>query len=180
MDVEQELSRAKHIDFVAQASPEVVRRTPPATGLDLAEADMAKGEPDAAGALAQKALEDPNQAGRANFILARAAILHGDVAAAQRYFQEAVRLSRDPRTVAWSHIYLGRIDDVQNQRELAMTEYRAALTARDGQPDTKRAAEKGLQQAYTVPQTVHTAPENGDSIPPDQPSPPSPPQPHRQ
>lgn len=180
MDVQQELSRAKHIDFVAQASPEVVRRTPPATGLDLAEADMAKGEPDAAGALAQKALDDPSQAGRANFILARVAILHGNVTAAQRYFQEAARLSKDPRTVAWSHIYLGRIDDVQNRRELAMTEYRAALTARDGQPDTKRAAEKGLQQAYTVPQTVHSAPENGSSNTPDQPSPPGPPQPQRQ
>lgn len=179
MDVQQELSQAKHIDFVAQASPEVVRRTPATTGLDLAEADMAKGQPDAAGALAQKELNDPGQAGRANFILARVAILHGDVAAAQRYFQEAVRLSKDPRTVAWSHIYLGRIDDVQNKRELAMTEYRAALTARDGQPDTKRAAEKGLQEAYTVPQTVHTAPENGGSTAPDQPSLPSPPQPRR-
>lgn len=163
MDVSAELSRVKHIDFVSQEPAEVVKSPQPTSGLDLAEADLAKGNPDAAGELAQKALNDPSQAGRANFILARVAILHGDVAAAQQAFEQTVRLSKDPRTVAWSHIYLGRIDDVQNHRDQALAEYHAALTTRDGQPDTKRAAEKGLQQAYAVPQTVHTGPDDGDA-----------------
>jgi tetratricopeptide (TPR) repeat protein len=173
MDVEAELGRVKHIDFVAQAPAEIVQRPRPPVGLDLAEADLAKGDADAAGTLAQKALQgDPAQAGRANFILARVAILHGDVPAAQHDFQESIRLSKDPRTLAWSHIYLGRIYDVQDHRDQAVTEYQAALTVRDGQPDTKRAAEKGLQQPYTVPQTVHTDAVDG-SAPgaPDQPTP---------
>ena len=38
--------------------------------------------------------------------------------------------------LAWSHIYLGRIYDIQDQRDQAVNEYRAALTVRDGQADT--------------------------------------------
>ncbi len=108
-----------------------------------------KGDFDAAAKLAQQSLDDrAGDAGRANFILARVAIMHRDVAAAQHDFDETIRLSKDPRMLAWSHIYLGRIYDIQDQRDQAVTEYRAALTVRDGQQDTKLAAEKGIKQAY--------------------------------
>ena len=70
---------------------------------------------------------------------------------AQQHFEAAMRLSKDPRTLAWSHIYLGRIYDVQDDRDRAVAEYRAALTVRDGQPDTKLAAEKGLKQPFALP-----------------------------
>ena len=53
--------------------------------------------------------------------------------------------------LAWSHIYLGRILDVEEQRDEAIAEYKAALTVRDGQPDTKEAAEAGLKQPFTLP-----------------------------
>ena len=91
-------------------------------------------------------------AARANFILARAAILDRDVPTAQKDFAETIRLSKDPRMLAWSHIYLGRLYDVQDDRDHAMTEYQAALVVRDGQPDTKQAAEEGLKRPYAVPQ----------------------------
>jgi hypothetical protein len=160
MDITAEVARVKNIDFVSHAPAEVIQKTRLPEGLDLAEADLAKGTDNEAEKLAKKALSDPNQAGRANFILAQVAIRQGDVESAQKDFEETVRTSKDPRTLAWSHIYLGRIYDIENQRDQAVTEYQAALTVRDGQPDTKRAAEKGLEQAYAVPQTVHT--ESGD------------------
>lgn len=158
MDVGSELSLAKHVTFVDHSEDDVVRRSPQRlSGLDQAEADLAKGDYDAAGELARKSLDDGSgDAGRANFILARLAILHRDVPGAKHDFQETIRLSKDPRLIAWSHIYLGRIFDVENQRDAAVAEYQAALTARDGQPDTKRAAEKGLKQAYAVPQQAQT------------------------
>jgi tetratricopeptide (TPR) repeat protein len=180
MDVPAELSRVKNIQFVDQASVDVVRRVPrQLKGLDLAEADLMKGDADSAGKLAQQALADrAGDAARANFILARVAILHRDVAGAQGYFEETVRLSKDPRMLAWSHIYLGRIYDVQEQRDQAVTEYRAALEVRDGQPDTKLAAEKGLKQAYAVPQQTHTEPaDDSDSEPRDHAAPSSQPPP---
>ena len=71
---------------------------------------------------------------------------------AQHHFADAVRLSKDPRTLAWAHIYLGRIHDLLEDRDEAVAEYKAALTVRDGQADTKRAAEKGLQQPFALHQ----------------------------
>ena len=53
--------------------------------------------------------------------------------------------------LAWSHIYLGRIYDINDQRDEAVEQYKAALTVRDGQADTKQAAEKGIKEPYAVP-----------------------------
>ena len=182
MDVNAVLNRVKHIDFTAQAqaSADVIQRAPrKLRGLDLAEASLMKGDADTAGKLAQQALDDrAGDAGRANFILARAAIMHRDIAGAQSHFDQTIRLSKDPRMLAWSHIYMGRIYDIQDQRDQAVTEYRAALTLRDGQQDTKLAAEKGLKQPYAVPQQVHTGPaDDGDAERPAQSAPSQLPQP---
>ena len=173
MDVSQQLSRVKSITFNQQSSSDVVHRSPrELRGLDLAEMKLMKGDTDGAGALAQQSVTDKSgDPARANFILARVAIMHRDVPGAQHDFEETIRLSKDPRMLAWSHIYLGRIYDIQDQRDQAVSEYRAALTVRDGQADTRLAAEKGLKQPYAVPQQAHTEPARDDDSAPD-------PQPH--
>jgi tetratricopeptide (TPR) repeat protein len=173
MDVSQQLSRVKSITFNQESSSDVVHRSPrELRGLDLAEMKLIKGDTDGAGALAQQSVTDKSgDPARANFILARVAIMHRDVPGAQHDFEETIRLSKDPRMLAWSHIYLGRIYDIQDQRDQAVSEYRAALTVRDGQADTRLAAEKGLKQPYAVPQQVHTEPARDDDSAPD-------PQPH--
>jgi tetratricopeptide (TPR) repeat protein len=71
------------------------------------------------------------------------------VNAARSDFEQAVALAHDPRTLAWSHIYLGRIFDGEDKREEALNHYRAALAAGDPTPDTKEAAEKGLAAPFT-------------------------------
>jgi len=153
MDVPSELSSIKHVHFLPAGSADVVRRTPrQLRGLDLAEMKLIKGDSDGAATLAKQALDqhtaDP---GRADFILARVAALHGQMAEAQKDFAATIQYSKDPRMLAWSHIYLGRVYDIQQQRQEAMAEYHAALAVRDGQADTKTAAEKGMKQAYTLP-----------------------------
>jgi tetratricopeptide (TPR) repeat protein len=162
MDVSQQINHVKNITFNQQSSSEVVHHTPrELRGLDLAEMKLMKGDTEGAGELAQKSVDDKSgDQARANFILARVAIMHRDVPGAQHGFEETIRLSNDPRMLAWSHIYLGRIYDIQEERDQAVTEYRAALTVRDGQADTRVAAEKGLKQPYTVPQQVHTEPQS--------------------
>jgi hypothetical protein len=76
--------------------------------------------------------------------------------------------------LAWSHIYLGRILDVEEQRDQAVAEYQAALTVRDGQPDTKQAAEAGLKQPFALPHRAQPAAEdNGDREAPKTEAPPS-------
>jgi hypothetical protein len=172
MDVSAELNRAKHTVFNQQSSSDVVLHTPrELRGLDLAEMKLLKGDTEGAGALAEQSVtEKTGDQARANFILARVAIMQRDVPEAEHDFQETIRLSKDPRMLAWSHIYLGRIHDIQDERDQAVTEYQAALTVRDGQADTRQAAEKGLKQPYAVPHKEHTEPAEQDDAAPEAPS----------
>ncbi|MGB6429448.1 MAG: tetratricopeptide repeat protein [Candidatus Acidiferrales bacterium] len=58
----------------------------------------------------------------------------------------------DARTLSWSHVYLGRLYDVQGNRDQAVAEYRAALSV-EGAPDAaKAAAQKGVDQGFQAPQ----------------------------
>ncbi len=68
---------------------------------------------------------------------------------AKQYFTEAAALTADPRLKAWSHIYLGRIHDLEGDREAARAAYSAALAVGDASPDTRAAAEKGLQEGFS-------------------------------
>jgi tetratricopeptide (TPR) repeat protein len=172
MDVSQQLNHVKNVAFSQKGDLDVVHRAPPELrGLDLAEMKLMKGDTDGAGALAQQSVTDKSgDPARANFILARVAIMHRDVPSAEHSFEETIRLSKDPRMLAWSHIYLGRIYDIQDQREQAVNEYRAALTVRDGQADTRLAAEKGLKQPYAEPKQEHTEPQGDDDPAPEAPS----------
>lgn len=153
MDVDAEIHRTRNIKFVEEGSSDVIRRpTLHPRGLDLAELDLQKGDPKTATDLSQTALkEHTSDAARANFILARASLVSGKIDDAESAFRETVRLSSDPRMLAWSHIYLGRILDVEDRRDDALNEYKTALTVRDGQLDTKQAAEKGIAAPFALP-----------------------------
>ncbi len=150
IEVDRERKQAQDIVFAAQAPAEVVRASKPSGGalLDKAEALLASGDAAGAQKLAQQALEQQDDPARAFFILARAAALSRDMKGALAYFQRTLEVAREPRMVAWAHIYLGRIYDIQEQREQALEQYHAALAAGDVTPDTKAAAERGLQQPY--------------------------------
>ncbi len=65
-------------------------------------------------------------------------------------FQKTLATSKEPRLLAWSHIYLGRMLDLDCKRDEALSEYKAALANRDGQQDTRLAAERGVKAAYAV------------------------------
>jgi len=166
MDVPQEVGRVKHIEFADQSTPDIVQQAPPPpSSLDLAEDAIEKGDAKTATTLAQDALQkhDPDPA-RANFILARADLMNGKMQDAQAAFQQSVKLGHDARLLAWSHIYLGRILDVEQQRDQALAEYKLALAVRDGQPDTKEAAEGGLKKPFTLPgQPPQSSDDSADS-----------------
>jgi tetratricopeptide (TPR) repeat protein len=63
-------------------------------------------------------------------------------------FQKTLQLGKDPRMLAWSHIYLARIFDIEEDREAALKHYNAALNVGDSAADTKAAAERGLARPY--------------------------------
>ncbi len=152
MDVDAEVHRAKQVVFVEQAPADVIRTASAGRGLDRAEGELKAGDPDGASRLAQQALKDHTaDPARADYLLALTWLMKGDMESAAGDFKETIRLTQDPRLLAWSHIYLGRIADVRDQRPDAMAEYKTAITVRDGQPDTLEAAQKGLQQPFALP-----------------------------
>jgi len=184
MDIDQQVHRARQTEFDKQADEDVLARTKPRKleGLDLAEARLAAGDIGTASALARQALaihDDTLQAvadnARANFILARAAALTGHPDEAINRFQTTLATTKEPRLLAWSHIYLGRMLDLSCRRDQALTEYKKALENRDGQQDTRLAAERGVKAAYAV--KGHTCEEDdADDQPEDTPSKPAQPQ----
>jgi tetratricopeptide (TPR) repeat protein len=170
MDIPQQIHRAREIEFDKQADADVLQRRKPRvlTGLDLAEAKLSAGDVATATAMARQALavhsdtlESVNQEARADFILARAAIMTGHPDQAVDRFQKTLSSSKDPRLLAWSHIYLGRMLDLDCKRDQALTEYQKALAVRDGQQDTRLAAERGVKAAYSV--KGHSCEEDDDS-----------------
>ena len=159
MDVDQQVHRARQTEFDKQADEDVLSRSKPRKleGLDLAEARLAAGDIGTASAMARQALtvhDDTLQAtadqARANFILARAAILTGHPDEALSRFQTTLATTREPRLLAWSHIYLGRMLDLQCKRDQAVAQYKLAMENRDGQQDTRLAAERGVKAAYAI------------------------------
>jgi hypothetical protein len=159
MDVEHEVHRARQIVFDKESDGEVLGRTRPRklTGLDLAESRLASGDVATASTLARQALAEQSDSldavaagARANFILARAAIMTGHPDEAIDRFQKTLATSKDQRLLAWSHIYLGRMLDLDCKRDEAVSEYQLALTVRDGQQDTRLAAERGVKAAFAV------------------------------
>jgi tetratricopeptide (TPR) repeat protein len=102
----------------------------------------------------------------ATYGLAVAALLKGDAEAARQLFEQVTASAanppvcgggaskgstQDPSIVAWAHVYLGRIHDIEGEREQAVGEYRAALAIGRIPEAAKTAAEQGLQSAYHAP-----------------------------
>jgi len=154
IDLAREQKRAQNVKFAKEATSEVVRSATlkNTQGLDLAEDKLASGDVQGAQEIAQESLDKQNDdPGRALFILARCASLNKDMNGARTYFERTLQVAREPRVLAWTHIYLGRIYDLQENREAALMHYNAALNAGDAAPDTKTAAQRGLQKPYEPP-----------------------------
>ena len=161
MDVEQQVHRARLIDFDPTADNEVLGRNKlhkkQQSAMDLAESKLSSGDVAGASAMAQEELQKhpadsaPTQdSAHAYFILARSAAMTGHPEVAIDDFQKTLSMSKEQRLLAWSHIYLGRMLDLDCKRDEALAEYKLALTVRDGREDTRVAAERGVKNAYSV------------------------------
>ena len=175
MDVDQQVHRARQTEFDKEGDEDVLQHSKPRplTGLDLAEAKLASGDVPAATAMAQKVLAEQTDtiqstadAARAHFILARVDLLTGHPDAAIDDFQKTLATSKEQRLLSWSHIYLGRMLDLECKRDEALAEYKEALAVRDGQLDTRLAAERGVKSAYVQRGHEHDCEdETGDDAP---------------
>ncbi|MGB8788220.1 MAG: hypothetical protein WCC98_11205 [Candidatus Acidiferrales bacterium] len=164
INVDVERDRLKNVKFAAAGAakpePEYKPAAPPPSNLDH---DLDEGDHQIAlqnGAAAQQIFEailatHPGLS-RAEYGLAMASVLQGRASRAEQLFQELVSRAAgneagpvDPGIIAWSHVYLGRIHDLQGDRDLALAEYGAALGV-DGAPEAARlAAQRGQSVVYS-------------------------------
>jgi hypothetical protein len=159
IDVRREVKQTAQIQFATESDPEILHLARAKEGrlLTTAEERLSAGDSETAERLAKQALaektEDP---GRALFILAQIS-LNKNMDGARDYFEQALQATSEPKVVAWSHIYLGRILDLQDDdtggplRAQAVAHYKAAEGASDSLPVAKAAAEQGLQKPYQPP-----------------------------
>jgi hypothetical protein len=139
---------------------------------DPVEEELAEGQrqisarngPAAAAAFEHILSSHPNDL-RATYGLAIASALQGQPERARELFAKVIAAAPnatqnsapgageqpDPSNLSWSHIYLGRMYDVEGHRDLAVSEYRAALAVQ-GAPDSARAAaQRGVDAGYQTP-----------------------------
>lgn len=173
IDVASEEARLQNFKFANGPTPLAEElsfsQTTRASELDrlLAEGDRYIAQKDAAGAAGvfQQVVAKYPDNPRGLYGLAIASVLSGKAGRAKELFEKVVTLSEggessdahaapgrtDPEVLAWSHVYLGRINDLEGDRESAISEYRAALAV-DGVPEAARiAGENGVEAPYAPP-----------------------------
>src|SRR5882762_1330778 len=140
----------------------------PKVSADPVEQDLAEGQrqisarngPAAAAAFDRVLAAHPDDL-RATYGLAVAAALSGNPDRARELFSKVIAASKspqvggsaqpDPANVSWSHIYLGRMYDVEGQRDLAVAEYQAALAVAGAPESARIAAQRGVETGYQTP-----------------------------
>jgi len=155
IDMGREMKRTAAIQFAGDAAPELLHLARPKSERLLlnAERRLAAGDVEAAQKMAQQALDESQEdPGRALFILAQIAVRNRDMEGARTYFERALQMAHEPKVIAWSHIYLGRIFDLKEERDVAVDHYREAVNVAGATlPEAKTAAERGIEQPYEPP-----------------------------
>jgi len=174
IDVGAEQRRLRGVKFAdaapaGEAPPEHMRMAAkPAASSNPLDDDLAEGQRQisarngtAAAASFERVLASHPDDQRATYGLAVASALQGKPDQARELFTKVIAAAQnpladpnahpDPSNLSWSHIYLGRMYDVEGKRDLAVLEYRAALAVA-GAPDSARtAAQRGIETGYQTP-----------------------------
>lgn len=163
IDVTREAQRLEKVQFAAgstasEASVHRAQASELATWLREGEVRIAAQDGAGAAGWFEKILEKYPGQPRAVYGLAVARVLQRQGEQAKELFLQLVAAPTaktspsapppDPLILAWSHVHLGRIYDIEGNRDLAVSEYRAALAV-EGAPEAARAAaQRGLQRGF--------------------------------
>lgn len=118
----------------------------------LVEATSAftSGDTGKARALFERVLEtfEPDNA-TALYGLALVAGKEGDDKAARKYFERTLESpSAEPATRVWTHVYLGRLDDLACERASAIEHYREAIKIGDDSRNAQAIAKEGVARSF--------------------------------
>lgn len=186
IDVDGEQRRLRGVKF-AEASPavdtplEASRRAAKAAApQNPLDDDLAEGQRQisarngaAAAASFERVLAAHPDDQRATYGLAVASALQGKPDQARELFTRVIAAAQnpladpgarpDPANLSWSHIYLGRMYDVEGKRDLAVLEYRAAMAVANAPESARTAAQRGIDTGYQTPARDKPAPSDGKS-----------------
>jgi tetratricopeptide (TPR) repeat protein len=166
IDMKREEKRLAKVQFVSERAVRTVHVKPPAapplTGAakTLEDAEKAFSEHnagdrkmDSARDLFLRVLQETDQNpmhAKAYYGLARSALAENDPDAAERLLHKALDLDPDPVVKSWCLLYLARLaDNTQGGREQAQDFYKAAIAVTGVPEQVRKAAEQGLNQAFT-------------------------------
>jgi tetratricopeptide (TPR) repeat protein len=176
IDVAGETRRLRGVKFAeaapagesAPAAGSAAAAATPAPSTDPVEQSLAEGQrqisarngPAAASSFERVLSVHPDDL-RATYGLAVASALSGKPERARELFSKVIAASKnsqaegagrpDPANVSWSHIYLGRMYDVEGQRDLAVAEYQEALGVAGAPESARAAAQRGVETGYQTP-----------------------------
>ena len=132
----------------AAQAPAPAAKTQEERSLDDADNLFYQGKYNEAKLAYQAALEKDPKSERALFGMAIVASNMRKPDLAEEYFQKTLEAARDLRLVTWSHIYLGRLDDLRGKRNDALAQYRAASLTAAAFPMALRAVQTGQAQQF--------------------------------
>jgi hypothetical protein len=163
IDVAQEAQRLQKVKFATAAdAPAVPVHRAEGSELEtwLREGEVRIASQDAEGAAGwfERVLGKYPGEPRAVYGLAVARILQKQGEQAKALFLQLVAApaeragtgapAPDALILAWSHVYLGRIYDIEGNRDLARSEYRAALAVEGAPAAARLAAQRGLEKGF--------------------------------
>lgn len=122
--------------------------------LAIAKGLQADAQKDQAEAMAeyQKMLQANPRSSLANYRIGDLLFNQTNYQASANCYRDALKGDGDPSwTRVWSHLQLGKIFDITNQRERAVKEYRLAMYTNDNTRGALTEAEQLLQEPYKRP-----------------------------
>ncbi len=100
----------------------------------------------------QRALEANRNSSLAHYRIAEVFFLQGNFQSAVNEFREALNGDLDPKwTEVWSHINMGKVFDVTQQRERALNEYTQAIRTKDNTQGAQEEAARYMKEPYQRP-----------------------------
>jgi tetratricopeptide (TPR) repeat protein len=134
-------------NWLLKSTPELMLRA----NVLLGQEALAQGDQSGAIAAYQKALEVDRGSSLANYRLAEVYFSQKNYQAAANSFRDCLRGDDAPKwTEAWSHVSLGKIFDIEGQRERAVGEYQLAIQTKDNTQGAVNEARALMQMPYTV------------------------------
>ena len=158
INMRQEAARIQNVRFAErpQEKPRAPRRVAQPkiseedSLLSRAEGELQLNELDRARQLYEQVLAGNGKGrGQASYGLGRIALDEADPDLALEHFSAAAEEADDARIRAMSHIYMGRIQDILGNRDLAEGHYQSALDSGDTSPIIRQFGEQGLRQPFT-------------------------------